>query len=298
MKPELEDLRSVMHHQVDYTLKPLRRPTFFEDYKHRFMEASDVAELFHENTKQYPGANEKLRRSVTVFDRPSFKFIQARLAPDYRGHHLIPLPVPRQRLAGTVHEALQERRTPPGFREETITIGTLSVLLYESVGITGHVQVEDETKFLRAYPSAGALYPVEIYLIVQACDELPPGVYYYAPELHGLRSLEGLPRDALAGRFVDEPTIERAAITVVLTGVFWRSKAKYGPRGYRYTLQESGHIAANLGIAAESLGLATVPLGGFYDDALNRLLGVDGTEEAVVYAIAIGVPQTGDSDGE
>lgn len=298
MRPRLGELRSVMHQRIDFTHVVLGRSTFFEEFKHRTPGQGDVAELFHENTKQQPGLDPRPNRSVAVFERSPFDYIQATLAPDYRGHEPISLPPPAKQLHQSFAETVQSRRTPRGYVNEAISADTVSTLLDMAFGITGHIDIGDESKRLRAYPSAGGLYPVEVYPVIRACTDLRPGAYYYAPEAHQLRRLKDLDVESFDECFVDAETISTASMIVVLTAAFWRSKAKYGPRGYRYTLQESGHMAATLALTAITLGLATTPLGGFYDDALNQWLDLDGLDEAVVYPIAVGSPQSGGLDAE
>ncbi len=84
--------------------------------------------------------------------------------------------------------------------------------------------------------------------------------------------------------------LDAAALLVVVTGVFWRSRFKYGLRGYRFTLLEAGHLGQNLLLAAAALDLAALPVGGFYDRRVERLLGVDGVNESALYLFAVGRP--------
>lgn len=296
MRPTLGELRTVMHQRIDVTRVVPGRSTFLEEFKHRALGTSDVAELFHENTKQQPGIDPRLNQSVSVFGESPLDYVQANLTPDYRGHEAISLPPPPNQPYHPTLQTIRTRRTPRGFIDDEVSTETISMLLSMAFGITGRVIIGDESKPLRAYPSAGGLYPVEVYLVIRAGTDIRPGAYYYAPDPHHLRRLKDFHAESFFDCFVDAPTISVASMIVVLTGAFWRSKAKYGPRGYRYILQESGHMAANLGLAAETLGLATIPLGGYYDQPLNQWLELDGVDEAVVYPVAIGSPESGGSD--
>ncbi|PSP79211.1 nitroreductase [Halobacteriales archaeon QS_1_68_20] len=150
------------------------------------------------------------------------------------------------------------------------------------------------TQSFRAYASAGGLYPVENYLLVMnGGPDLPCGTYYYVPEKHGIRVLDLDPdladkRDELFSLSTEIIDVSDASVVFALTGAFWRAMAKYGPRCYRYIMQESGHLAQNTLLTAEAMNLAAIPLAGFKDHGVNDHLGIDGINEAVIYTVAIG----------
>src|SRR6266511_2685586 len=129
----------------------------------------------------------------------------------------------------------------------------------------------------RAVPSAGALYPLELSVLVRAVDGLPAGTYHYVPAADGLERVrdDAVPPPVVSHVFMDQPWAAGAAVVLVLSAVCRRSLVKYGDRGYRYLLLEAGHVAQNVVLAASGLGLGAVNLGGFFDDELSDLLGID-----------------------
>lgn len=274
-------------------------------YLKQFAEANEgnIAELFHENTKyKHDEYSISLALSQAQFNGdPNFKYLQAALEPDYPKKELIELPEPEP-LEQSLGETIHNRRSRRQMAGEPLDLQELSTLLQHSCGVTAAGKAEipfgDETvetkQQLRAYPSGGGLYPVETYLLVmQKSDDLDPGLYYYVPEKHGLRVLKEDP-DLLSrtdNLFVESGmNIEavQSSVTFLFTAQFWRAMSKYGPRGYRNILQESGHISQNLVLAAEAMDLAHVPVAAYRDDAVNDYLDLDGVDEAVVYSVYIG----------
>lgn len=144
---------------------------------------------------------------------------------------------------------------------------------------------------LRSAPSAGALYPVETYLSVQAVEGIDPGIYHYGVREHELELLRaGDYRDAVAAAALDQGFLSEAAVVFAWTALFARSKWKYKERAYRYVYLDAGHIAQSAALAAASLGLGTCQIAALYDDEVNSLLGVDGKEESIIYMTALGRP--------
>lgn len=157
----------------------------------------------------------------------------------------------------------------------------LAALLQGAYGITE----TDAGVHRRAAPSAGGLYPLEQYLITRA------GIAHYVTRDHALEHVAAPPAPGeITACFFGQTWAEAAAAVIVLTAVFARTQAKYGPRGYRFALLEAGHVAQNICLLAEERGLGAVCLGGFIDSKLNALLGVDGREEGALYAVAVGYP--------
>jgi len=144
---------------------------------------------------------------------------------------------------------------------------------------------------LRTAPSAGALYPVETYVIAHRVDSLEPGAYHYAVlerELERLRS--GDLRLPVARAALDQGIAAEAAAVFVWSAIWRRSTWKYGQRAYRYAPLDAGHIAENVALAAVGLGLGTCQIAAFYDDEANALLDLDGDEESVIYMTVVGRP--------
>jgi len=140
----------------------------------------------------------------------------------------------------------------------------------------------------RAAPSGGALYPLELYAVCHRVEGLEVALYHYDPLLHGLELLGPLTGRAGADLTPYGEVLSDSAAVVAITAVFWRSRFKYGARAYRFTLTEAGHVAQNLLLAATALGLASVPVGGFYDRKVDDFIGVDGIFEGSLYLVPVG----------
>jgi SagB-type dehydrogenase family enzyme len=142
---------------------------------------------------------------------------------------------------------------------------------------------------LRSTPSAGALYPFEVYLIVNNVEGLSQGIYHYALLKHALELVKsGDFSSNITDAGLEQDMLGESDVTFVLSAIFDRTRHKYGERGYRYVYIEAGHISQNIYLQAVSLGLGSVSVGAFLDHKMNDLIGVDGRKEAVIYVHAIG----------
>jgi SagB-type dehydrogenase family enzyme len=140
----------------------------------------------------------------------------------------------------------------------------------------------------RTYSSAGALYPVEVYVACADADALPAGLYHFDPLEPALRPLRpGDVRSTLA-EAADEDELSDAEAILVLTGILWRTAWKYEARGYRHLYWDAGTMLANLLALAATHGVEARVLTGFVDDDVNRLVGVDGRAEAALALLAVG----------
>ncbi|MCP4717525.1 MAG: SagB/ThcOx family dehydrogenase [Deltaproteobacteria bacterium] len=199
---------------------------------------------------------------------------------------MIRLPKP-DFTGGSLETAIKNRRSVRNFSKTPMSLLELSQLLFAAQGITGH----EQGQALRAAPSAGALYPVELYAVVFAVAGIKPGIYHYAADGHLLELVkQGDFSRKLIGAALDQEMVGRAAVSFVLTAVFERSTHKYGQRGYRYAYLEAGHIGQNMSLQAVSLGLGSVCVGAFFDGKINSLLGVDPAEEVALYILSVGRP--------
>ncbi len=197
----------------------------------------------------------------------------------------VELPSPEIDGGPPLWKTLQERRSERSYAREPITIQQLSQLLWATQGTTGEIS---HTKF-RTAPSAGALYPVETYLVVNRVDGLAPGLYHYAALDGVLRLLrEGDLGQEAAAAALDQQMAKNAAVVFIWTAIPERAKWKYLERAYRYIYLDAGHIAQNLYLAAGGLGLGCCAIAALYDDEANGLVGVDGTSETVIYMCAVG----------
>ncbi|MDY6819940.1 MAG: SagB/ThcOx family dehydrogenase [Halobacteriales archaeon] len=289
---ELQTVRQLnMHETVSTTrhLNPVR--SFWSDHRHRTRRTGDIAELYHENTKLTDRMQHRLALTVQAFEKPGMDRLERDIAPDHYDRPLITLPPPRE-INTDLDKTLADRRSSRTFDERSLTPQTVATMLAASCGTLRRADSDDaSSRYRRPYPSAGALYPIECYCAIGNVETFDPGLYYYSQKKHGLRVLDTdagvTPIDeAFAG--ADVFADWGAGLVLIFSGVFARTTAKYGPRGYRYVLQESGHLAQNVLLAATGLELAAVPLAAFDDRRMNRVLGVDGVNEAVVYTLAIG----------
>jgi SagB-type dehydrogenase family enzyme len=207
-----------------------------------------------------------------------------------RHPHRRALPLPPPELPATPFaEVVAARRSARHFAGDAVALAQLSALLQAAYGQTHAPEgARVDEAFLRAVPSGGALYPLELYVAALDVCGVRAGLYHYDPLAHALEPLCESRLEALADALVFRDLLEGCALVVVVTAVFWRTRFKYGLRGYRFALIESGHVAQNLLLAATALGLASVPIGGFYDRPLDDFLLVDGVDESALYGIFVG----------
>ena len=183
------------------------------------------------------------------------------------------------------NEILIKRKSIRDFSEKPINIQELSYLLWASTGI----QRKEFGYDFRTAPSAGALYPIETYLIINNVENVPKGVYHYLIKDHALEELKlGDLSIDIAKAALDQNMCATTSVVFVWTAIFKRSKCKYGQRAYRYIYLDTGHIAQNLVLASTSLNLGSCPIAAFYDDEVNKIIGVDGVEESVIYMCVVG----------
>jgi SagB-type dehydrogenase family enzyme len=181
------------------------------------------------------------------------------------------LPEPRFKSPVSVEQALLERRSVRDYGKDSLSKEQISQLLWAAQGITADWGG-------RTAPSAGALYPLEIYLVVGAVKDLEPGLYHYDPRGHTIfRKKAGDLRKSVTQASLYQDEILRAPATIIITGVYERTMQKYGERGIRYVHMEVGSAGENIYLQAESLGLGTVLIGAFDDEQVKEALGI--TEE-------------------
>jgi SagB-type dehydrogenase family enzyme len=184
-------------------------------------------------------------------------------------------------------EAIAASDAPGGSDE--LSLEALTRILFCADGLTRRARVGGEDYHFRAAPSAGALYPIEIYAAVATVGELEQGLYHFSPadlRLRGLRrgDWRGLIARAAAGR----PSLLEARAVIVLSAIFWRSAWKYRARAYRYCFWDAGTMLANLLAAAAAEGLSTEVVTAFADPEIETLLGIDGEREGALCLVAIG----------
>ncbi len=197
---------------------------------------------------------------------------------------IIELPTPRQDSAFSLERALRQRRSVRDFRNVPIMLSQLSQLLWAAQGIT-------DSRGFRTAPSAGALYPLEVYVIVGDVKGLSTGVYKYRPDDHKLiRTASDDRRKQIERAAWGQDWVGENAVLFVFASVDSRTTRKYGRRGIRYVHIEVGHAAQNVMLQAPALKLGAAVVGAFDDDLVEQVLGLPSNERAL-YLMPIGTPR-------
>ncbi|MFA4888549.1 MAG: SagB/ThcOx family dehydrogenase [Candidatus Omnitrophota bacterium] len=179
----------------------------------------------------------------------------------------------------SVEEAISKRRSVREYKDKALSLKEVSCLLWAASGITANWGG-------RTAPSAGALYPLEIYLVAGRVENLAPAIYRYNSQTHSLvKIIEGDKRFALFSASLFQSCIKNAPISLVICAEYQRTTRKYGERGKRYVHIEVGHVGQNIYLQAESLGLATVAIGAFVDEAVKKVLNI---KEEPLYIMPVG----------
>lgn len=245
----------------------------------------DAWELFHENSKlgRLSGSlsdEETLGRMSDMSD-----------SLPYIGYPRIELPTPSQALNLNLGEAILGRITERDFSPSAITLGQVGTLLYHSYGQTRDNKNTGFPRPFRAIPSAGALYPLELYVFSSQIEGVKPALYHYNSSQHCLRMIApGDHTESIALTLVQPEVVCKASLVVFITALFERSVFKYGNRGYRFALLEAGHLAQNMNLASAALSLGSVNVGGYFDRDVDDFLGIDGVTHSTVYMILMGTP--------
>lgn len=233
-------------------------------------------ETFHESSKTSP-------YEEPPSDQEGAAWLQA-LAPSlsFDLHPAVALPAPELPLDLPLGRALAERATPAELARTPLGLDQLAVLLWNACGVR-------RNSVRRMVPSAGSLYPLEVFFHTRSVSDLDAGLYYYDPVHHELRCVrEGDQTAKIASLLVQKRLAVDSSLLVFLVALFARSVGKYGERGYRFVLLEAGHLAQNLCLAATGLGLGAIPVGGYFDRRADNLLGLDGLLQSTIYLTAIG----------
>lgn len=190
---------------------------------------------------------------------------------EWRAVRTVSLPTPNEVGDRSVEEAVTARRSRREYGERALSRRELGQLLWAAQGVT------DRASGHRAAPSAGALYPLELYVVIGTSGvvDLESGVYRYRPTTHELaRGKAGEFQSELRAAALDQRAVEEAAVDIVVCAVDERMTGTYGERGRRrYVPMEAGHVGENLYLQAESLALSTVAIGAFDDDRVRAVVG-------------------------
>jgi SagB-type dehydrogenase family enzyme len=194
---------------------------------------------------------------------------------------IITLPDPDYDSDVSLEQALLQRRSVRTYEEGALNLKEVGQLLWAAQGVT-------DPSGMRTAPSAGALYPLEVYVVVGNAEGLPAGIYKYRPDSHTLvRVLEGDLRQALCQAALSQAYVQQGAIDIVITAVYERVTVKYGERGMQYVHLEAGHAAQNICLQATALKLGTVTIGAFYDADVKTVLSAAADEEPL-YILPVG----------
>lgn len=237
---------------------------------------SKVVHYFHETSLN--------RETISSLHRPEYS-----PTSHYKSYpEAIKIPLPRtswKLKEARIIPLLQRRRSARQFAPGSIKLTDLAFILWGSQGVTAQAGPH----YFRTAPSAGALYPIETYVIVQNIDDVEPGIYHFDVRSFQLELLsEGDYSEQVSSAFLDQNFMKYAAFNIIWTAVLRRTMTKYGDRGGRYLLLDSAHICQNMMISAEAVGCAGCPVAAFYDDETGVLLDIDGTEELPLYGASIG----------
>lgn len=232
----------------------------------------DIGFVYHEWSK--PGVLDALGSVADWGSRP----------PQYKEYPeatAIALPEPDLAHGLTVEDAIVRRHSSRDYAGAPMSLEDLSRVLFLTAGMTRPGR--------RSHPSSGALYPIEVYPVVNNVEGCEPGVYHYRIRDHTLEQVRaGDHRDDVVRQGLLQEFLGECNVVLFLTVIFQRMRFKYRDRTYRYGLVEAGHLGQNLYLAAESLGLGACAVGAFLDDEMNAMLGVDGRDEAAVYMLSLG----------
>jgi SagB-type dehydrogenase family enzyme len=237
---------------------------------------SDVGLVYHEWSK--PGLLDALGSVANWGQFPE-------LYKTYPDARRVRLSKPRLDAGRPTARTIADRRSTRDYSSKPMQQADLAQLLFLTTGVSADAWGNAR----RTAPSSGALYPIETYAVIHNVEAMERGVYHYAVREHELELVRaGDFRANVVDQAIGQEFLGECAAVIFLTQVIQRMRPKYQDRSYRYGLLEAGHIGENAYLAAVSLGLGACGVGAFMDDAINEMLGVDGTDEAAVYMLAVG----------
>ncbi|HEY4698806.1 MAG TPA: SagB/ThcOx family dehydrogenase [Nitrososphaerales archaeon] len=189
----------------------------------------------------------------------------------------------------SIEEAISRRRSIRNYTSEPLNLQEVGQLLWAAQGVT------EPNWSLRAAPSAGGTYPLEIYIVVSlnGVDNLPPGVYRYIPKHHSIILIaKGDKMNDLAVAALDQQWVSESKVSIVIAALFERTTDRYGERGIRYVYMEAGHASQNIYLQAVALNLGTVAIGAFHDEQVQKIVDMPDKEKPL-YILPVGRPKPG-----
>jgi SagB-type dehydrogenase family enzyme len=195
------------------------------------------------------------------------------------------LPEPDLSFSANLWQCLAKRRSERDYTTNPLSLEELAKLMWAAQGITARAGIH----LLRTAPSAGALYPFETYLYIDRVEAVTQGLYHFNVADFSLEGLQdGSFNQLITRACFGQPVVRRASVVFIWTAMMLRCMFKYRDRAMRYIPMDLGHVCQNVQLAATAMDLGSCPIGAFYDDDINELLGVDGEEETVLYLITVG----------
>lgn len=255
-----------------------------------------VAMLYHENSKFNTHTLRRFRETSGTFNNG---FITERWSQPYKCYpdrKRIDLSVYTETAhSGDLFGLLANRRSTRNYdKDHCMSVGDLATILYNAYGVTRREKINglpyEAHMGFRNIPSAGGLYPLELYVVTFNAD-IPQGLYHYRPDLNCLEELiKADHRPVLKDIILAAPyvNLNAASAMIITTGLIERVIIKYSDRGYRFMMQESGAVGLMVSLLAESVNLGTCSIGAYNDDLLNDFLSIDGVFESVNNVIIIG----------
>jgi SagB-type dehydrogenase family enzyme len=189
--------------------------------------------------------------------------------------------------SANLQQIIEERRSIRLFDDVPMTLDELSYLLWCTQGVKEVVQGKTT---LRTVPSAGARHAFETYLWINRVEGLEPGLYRYISSKHALvsQAADALEANDISAACLDQRMIERGALLFIWVAIPYRMTWRYAERGYRYLYLDAGHVCQNLYLAANPIKTGVCAIAAFDDDAMNKLLGLDGVNRFVIYCANVG----------
>ncbi len=233
-------------------------------------------ELFHVNSRCSHFSFTNIKHEHTK------KIEKAEITP-YINYPAISLPNINKELNMPLVSAIKNRTSKQNMVPGQFNLEDIANLLLSSYSLKDH-------HYSRHAPSAGALYPIEIYFHFSGQkSDIDPALYYYNPLQKELRQLTNKNCNTQVQNILMQPElVENSSLQIFLTAVFSRSTKKYSDRGYRFAFLEAGHIAQNINLIATAMNLASINIGGYYEEEANKFLKIDGLYQSVIYMVLVG----------
>lgn len=231
----------------------------------------------------------RARGRMSPSDVAALTFSPAQHADEDEDATIVELAPPRTFPIDSLSTVLRQRRSPTSYDSSPISVDHVGQLLGGACGITGELVMADRRLGLRAYPSPGALYAVDVYIIPARVEGLPDGVFRYDPERHALVTVHDRRVDPVSFCLPDvRAVVGGIAAFIALSIRLPRATRKYGNESYRILVAEAGCIAENLVLVAHGLGLRAGPFTGVFDNLVDQAIGLKHEEARFVVGVLIG----------